>query len=371
MATELRPRPLRKPLYDSERAEPRATVCVTGATGYIAGPVIARLLAAGHTVHAACRDPANEAKTGHLKALPGAGERLRLFAATLEAEASYDEAVAGCKYVVHLASVVRMMAPKGRERELIIDPSVHGVTNVLGSVNRTPSVEKVVMASSVAAVVGDHWERGRDHVYTEEDWNTTCRDDYLPYHQSKLLSEKKAWELAESQQRWKLIVLQPCLVCGPPLGNNKCESVGFMRRLLNGWFGGCMPNPTYCVVDLDDVAAALTLAMVTKHAKGRYLITQQSFTLRQYVALIRQKWGDFRLPWFPVPYWVVWLQSLFHPELDMNLLHAIWGKVPKFDNSKSKRDLGLTYTEIKVSIDDMVEALIRLGIVKDFRKKRR
>lgn len=91
--------------------------------------------------------------------------------------------------------------------------------------------------------------------------------------------------------------------------------------------------------------------------------------MRQYVAIVRQKWGDYRLPWFPVPYWVVWLQSFFYPQLDMNLLSAIWGKVPHFDNSKSKRDLGLTYTEIKTSVDDMVEALIRLGIVKDLRKK--
>ena len=73
-----------------------------------------------------------------------------------------------------------------------------------GSVNKSPSVEKVVMTSSVAAVVGDHWERGRDHVYTEDDWNLTCCDSYLPYHQSKKRAEKKAWEIAESQKRWAM-----------------------------------------------------------------------------------------------------------------------------------------------------------------------
>ncbi len=43
------------PLYPAEKAASPAKVCVTGATGFIAGPVIERLLRAGHTVHATCR----------------------------------------------------------------------------------------------------------------------------------------------------------------------------------------------------------------------------------------------------------------------------------------------------------------------------
>ncbi len=43
------------PLYPAEKAAGQATVCVTGATGYIAGVVIERLLRAGHTVHATYR----------------------------------------------------------------------------------------------------------------------------------------------------------------------------------------------------------------------------------------------------------------------------------------------------------------------------
>ena len=70
---------LRKPLYDIEATAQPATVCVTGGTGYIAGAIIARLLAAGHTVHATVRDPGNEKKLAHLKSLPGAESRLRFF----------------------------------------------------------------------------------------------------------------------------------------------------------------------------------------------------------------------------------------------------------------------------------------------------
>ena len=70
--------PLRKPLYPAERAAPPTTVAVTGATGYIAGALVARLLAAGHTVHGTVRDPAS-AKCAHLRAMDGAAQRLKLF----------------------------------------------------------------------------------------------------------------------------------------------------------------------------------------------------------------------------------------------------------------------------------------------------
>ncbi len=71
--------PLRKPLYDTERAAEQTTVCVTGGTGYIAGAIIARLLAAGHTVHATVREPNSQTKLQYLKSLPNANTRLKFF----------------------------------------------------------------------------------------------------------------------------------------------------------------------------------------------------------------------------------------------------------------------------------------------------
>jgi len=47
--------------------------------GYIAGAIIARLLAAGHTVHATVRDPSNEQKLCWLKGLPQASTHLKFF----------------------------------------------------------------------------------------------------------------------------------------------------------------------------------------------------------------------------------------------------------------------------------------------------
>ena len=73
---------MRKPLYPSEKDAQPVTVCVTGGTGYIAGAIIARLLAAGHTVHATVRDPSNEQKLRWLRGLPYAGTHLKFFKVT-------------------------------------------------------------------------------------------------------------------------------------------------------------------------------------------------------------------------------------------------------------------------------------------------
>ncbi len=71
--------------------------------------------------------------------------------------------------------------------ELVIRPAVAGVENVLAAASRAGGVRRVVMTSSVAAVVGDHWERGRDHVFTEADWNLTATETRLPYHRLRPL----------------------------------------------------------------------------------------------------------------------------------------------------------------------------------------
>jgi nucleoside-diphosphate-sugar epimerase len=79
-------------------------VLISGATGFIAGHTIANLLEAGHTVIGTVRGPANAAGTAHLRALPGAGDRLRLVAADLLTPGAFDQHAAEVDYVIHMAS---------------------------------------------------------------------------------------------------------------------------------------------------------------------------------------------------------------------------------------------------------------------------
>ena len=78
MATSPPPE-LRQPLYPAEAEAAPLTVCVTGATSFLAAAIITRLLAAGHTVRGTVRDPSATSKVQHLLDLPGSAERLSFF----------------------------------------------------------------------------------------------------------------------------------------------------------------------------------------------------------------------------------------------------------------------------------------------------
>ncbi len=74
------------------------TCAPSGGASYIGCSVVARLLAAGHTVHATYRpSAATKPIVSALDALPGAAQRLRWFTADLLQDGSFDEAMAGCK----------------------------------------------------------------------------------------------------------------------------------------------------------------------------------------------------------------------------------------------------------------------------------
>jgi len=129
-------------------------VLVTGATGYVAGQLVQRLLEAGLTVHAAVRNPDDPDKLKHLQRIAaGQPGTIRYFRADLLEPGSYAEAMAGCGTVFHTASPFTITV-RDPQKELV-DPALLGTRNVLDTVNRTPSVRRVVLTSSCAAIYGD------------------------------------------------------------------------------------------------------------------------------------------------------------------------------------------------------------------------
>jgi hypothetical protein len=76
-------------------------ILVTGGTGYIAGFLIRRLVADGWSVHTTVSSLAREAQVRSTLDVPETS--LRFFAADLTNDAGWNEAVAGCSHVAHLA----------------------------------------------------------------------------------------------------------------------------------------------------------------------------------------------------------------------------------------------------------------------------
>lgn len=287
------------------------TICVTGASGYIASAVVQRLLAAGHTVHGTVRDVAK--KTDHLLALDGASERLKLFSADLLKDGSFDEAIAGCDAVIHIASPFMLAAPKGvSNNDAFIVPAVKGTENVYSSIAKTPLVKHVIHTSSTAAVYADNWDKGPESSYSEEDWNTRATADYLPYYASKALAERRAWEIYEQQgaeKRWRLVCINPSFVTGPPVGKIGATSLDIGIETLTGKYFPACANLHFGFVHIDDVAQAHVHALLKPEANGRYILAhgQRSYGLYEVMKANKSAFPEYTWPIFSAPKWVAWV----------------------------------------------------------------
>eukprot|EP00878_Enallax_costatus_P000323 GHUV01000397.1.p1 GENE.GHUV01000397.1~~GHUV01000397.1.p1 ORF type:complete len:390 (+),score=54.30 GHUV01000397.1:315-1484(+) len=347
-------------------------VCVTGATGYVAGWIVAKLLQKGFVVHATCRDPCNRKATSHLTSLPRAQEQLKLFAADLLSPGSFHEAVAGCTYVLHTASPYMIDCEPGQEEERLIKPAIFGTENVLAAVNAAGTVQRVVLTSSTAAVFTDGFERGEGHVFTEADWNISASEKKFPYFYSKRRAEERAYEICkESGGAWTLCSMNPGAIWGPPLSNRlDGESINQCLDLISGVMWPFAARLAMGMVDVRDVARAHIAAMETPQASGRYLINSRSgYLLVDAMRLLRKKYPKQWVPVMPGPKFGV---LLFGPLLGLprDLSCAMLDRCPIIDASKAARDLGMkpeSYIQPEVTIEEMADALMRKGMVPAFR----
>ena len=105
-------------------------VMVTGATGYVAGWLVKKLLDNGIIVHAPVRNPDNKKKLEHLQRLSKeSGTEIKFFKADLLQKGSYEESMKDCQLVFHTASPFTSKI-KDPQKELI-DPALEGTRNVL------------------------------------------------------------------------------------------------------------------------------------------------------------------------------------------------------------------------------------------------
>lgn len=344
-------------------------VLVTGATGYVAGWLVKRLLEEGINVHAAVRNPENEAKRAHLDAVAeNAPGNITYFKSDLLEEGSYDEAMKGCEVVFHTASPFTLNV-KDAQKDLV-DPAVKGTQNVLESANRIESVKRVVVTSSCAAIYSDaiDCQRTPNGVLTEDVWNTTSSLQYQPYSYSKTLAEKKAWEMMKSQSRWDLVTINPSFVMGPPLNPNTktSESVNFIKQFGDGTMKMGVPKMGVGVVDVRDLAEAHFQAGYTPDAHGRYISSAHNTDFLEMGQTLKEKYGkDYPIPERALP---KWLLMLIGPLVDKNLTRDFirnnanieW----RADNSKIKNELGIKFRPLKETMQDSFQTLVQNGLFK-------
>ncbi len=347
--------------------DPDAPVLVTGASGYVGSWIVRTVLEAGRTVHGTVRNPQKKSGLEHLHKLsedhPG---RLKLFKADLLEPGSFDEAMAGCELVMHTASPFLLSGFDDAEAALV-RPALEGTRNVLDSVNRTPSVKRVVLTSSVVAIYGDNRDSldVPDGVFTGEHWNTTSSVDHQPYSYSKTVAEQEAWRYQKAQDRWDMVTIHPGLVFGPALTKaSDSASLSTMKQFTDGTLLAGAPDLTLPMVDVRDVAAAHLRAGFTPEANGRYIINAATPTLVEIGKILRDKFGRLypfprRTAHKPVVKAFAPLAGMTREFVDLNVGYPL-----AFDNSRSREELGLTYHPVDETFTEHFQQMLDDGIIR-------
>ena len=319
---------------------------VTGATGYAAGHIVDQLTRKGYTVRGTVRS-LTDPKSSQLQAdFP----KLQLYEADLLKDGSFNDAIAGARFVFHVASpFVRMAADPQRE---IIDPAVNGTANVVSAALCTPSVERIVLTSSTAT--GMSMGKPLGHRYTEADWNDQWPIKVAPYQLSKVLAERKAWELVDAHNNiarqthpMRLITILAAPILGPPIGRRvDGMSVNTLTGLLDGsQVDAGVPPLNLTDVDVRDVAYAHVAAAEVPTAAGRYIVSRPTPSTRlDYVHIMQPLFPGRTLPSKAAAPWMF--------------------KDHTVDNSRSINELGVSYTEQDKTVQDMVAKLIDIGLIK-------
>jgi len=339
-----------------------STVLVTGGSGFIGSHSILQLLAAGHQVRTTVRSLKREGDVRAMLKEGGAepGDRLSFVAADLENDAGWPEAVAGCDYVLHVASPFPQTLPK-HEDELIV-PAREGALRVLRAA-RDAGVKRVVLTSSFAAI--GYGFKPQTAPFDETSWTDPNGEGVLPYVKSKTIAERAAWDfIAKEGKALELCVINPVGVFGPVLGPDYSTSILLVQRLMAGAMPGC-PQLYFGAVDVRDVAELHIKAMTHPAAKGeRFLAVAGDFMSMLDIAQvlkIRMGAAARKVPSRQLPNWLVRLAAIRDPAVKQILPEL--GTKKNATNEKAVRKLGWAPRSKEDSIVATAESLVRLGLL--------
>jgi len=332
-------------------------VLVSGGSGYIAGFLIRQLVAEGWTVHTTVRSLAKEAAVRQLLAVDDS--RLKFFAADLNADAGWADAMTGCSHVAHVASPLPTGVPKDAN-ELIV-PARDGALRALRAA-KAAGVKRFVMTSSVAAI---SYGRGRGvHHFTEADWTQLDRPGVSPYIQSKTIAERAARDwVATEGAGIEFCTINPSVVLGPVWSRDYSASVVIVKKLLDGSLGAC-PDFGFGVVDVRDVADLHVRALKAPNMAGeRFIASGRFMKLREVADVLRAELGPqaHKVTTRNVSDWMVRIAALFNP-LAKAVVSEL-GSVRNQDASHAKAVLGWATRPVEQSIVDTARCLIELGLV--------
>lgn len=335
-------------------------VLVTGASGFIGLHCIRELLSRGYDVRGTVRSLGREEeiRTALGTALGETATRLELVEADLTRDDGWAGAVAGCDYVLHVASPVPLEEPED-ENDLII-PAKEGALRVLKAAHEA-GVKRVVMTSSVAAIVYGH---GEDRVFTEDDWTDIDATDppVSAYAKSKTIAERAARDYIASLPAGEgpeYATINPGLVLGPMLSPDGSPSLELIRKMMAKEVPGCA-RLGWAPVDVRDIAWLHVEAMIRPEAAGgRFCCALEHTWMVDYAKILKA--GGYKVPTVALPNFVIRIVAMFDKTVRMVLPEI--GRREDVSSARAREILGWSPRSIEDMTLATAESLKAHGIV--------
>jgi len=314
---------------------------VTGATGFVGSAVARALLSGGHEVRVLARPGSDRRNLADLT--------VEIAEGLLEDAPSLARAVAGCRYLFHVAADYRLWVP---DPAPMYRANVEG-TRVLMRAALDAGVERVVYTSSVATL-GLVAEGSAD-----EETPSSLEDMIGPYKRSKFQAEEVVRDLIE-RRGVPAVIVNPSTPVGPR--DRKPTPTG---RLILEAARGHMPgyvDTGLNIAHVEDVALGHIAAAETGRVGERYILGGEDMSLAQILAEVGQAAG-MRPPRMQVPYSVAYPAAI-----GAELIARLTGREPfitrdgvrmarkkmYFSSAKAARELGYAPRPAREAIADAV-----------------
>jgi dihydroflavonol-4-reductase len=324
---------------------------VTGATGFVGSAVARALLARGRRVRVLARPNSDRRNL--------AGLAVEIAEGAMEDPRSLARAVAGCRYVYHVAADYRIWVP---DPAPMFRANVEGTRDLLTAALES-GAERVVYTSSVATlglVAGGS---------ADEETPSSIDDMIGPYKRSKFAAEDVVREFVR-ERGLPVVIVNPSTPVGP--GDIKPTPTG---RLIVEAARGQMPafvDTGLNIVHVDDVAEGHLAAAEKGRIGERYILGGENMALAEILAEVAQAVGR-RPPWLRVPHGV-----LFPVAIGAELAARVTGRDPfvtldgvrmsrkkmYFTSQKASHELGYAPRPAREAITDAVRWFEANGYLK-------
>lgn len=324
------------------------TAFVTGGTGFVGINLLHALCEQGWSLTALHLPSSN---LGHIQDLP-----LTLVEGSITDKASLERGMPkGTEVVFHLAGDTNQWARHNdRQRKINVDGTRHMI-----EVAAAKGVKTFVHTSSIAA-----W--GNVSGLTDEQTPQLGNRSWVNYEKTKWEGEQEA--LKGIEKGLKVVVINPGAIVGP-YDTSSWASMFFALR--DGKMPGVPPG-TNSFVHVQDVVAALILAVDKGQNGHNYLLAGENLSQQEYVAEVVKLMGMTRVP-PKIPAWVLRILARLttfgasltgkEPTMTPEIIDFMSRPHYAFSNAKALKELGYTMTPWRQGVAESHQWLIKEGLL--------